>query len=143
MASFFYNFDHFSRYIAVHEINASLGPARSLALPFFYALMGCDSTSSFYYHPVKRAWNVWLTMPGVTNTFCILSGPRPSLQIVERCLRILEEFVCKVYDVPDDIKTLNEARAYLFLHKKKSFDRLPPTSDAFKLHVLRSVHQVF
>ena len=35
------------RYIPIHEIAASLGPAKSQALPIFHAYTGCDTVSSF------------------------------------------------------------------------------------------------
>ena len=35
------------RYIPAHEICASLGPRRLLALPVFHAYTGCDSVSHF------------------------------------------------------------------------------------------------
>ena len=35
------------RYIAAHEIAASLGPIKSVVLPMFHAYTGCDTVSSF------------------------------------------------------------------------------------------------
>ena len=36
------------RYVAIHEVVASLGQVRSLALPGFHVFTGCDTTSSFF-----------------------------------------------------------------------------------------------
>ena len=36
------------QYIAAHEIFASLGPSKSLTLPMFHALTGCDTVSFFH-----------------------------------------------------------------------------------------------
>ena len=35
------------RFISTHEIDSGLGPGRSLALPMFHALTGCDTVSTF------------------------------------------------------------------------------------------------
>ena len=78
------------RYIAVHEISASQGPSKSLALPFFYSFLGCDTTSSFFKKGKLMAQNLWQTMPEVIKVFqnpgqeifllCLFGGqksPRP------------------------------------------------------------------
>ncbi len=49
---------HF-RYIAAHEIAASLGPNKSQALPMFHAYTGCDTVSSFATRGKKTAWDTW------------------------------------------------------------------------------------
>jgi hypothetical protein len=54
------------RQIAIHHIAAKLGKDKGMALPFFHALTGCDTTSSFAYHGKKSAWDTWLAMPGMT-----------------------------------------------------------------------------
>ena len=47
------------RYIAIHEVVASLGQVRSLALPGFHAFAGCDTTSSFFGKGKKSAFSIW------------------------------------------------------------------------------------
>ena len=37
---------------------------------------------------------------------------------------------------------LDELRAYLFVTRKGDLRSLPPTEDAFRLHVLRSLYQI-
>ena len=44
------------RYIPVHIIVAQLGPAKSLELPAFHAVQGCDTTSSIFEKGKKTAW---------------------------------------------------------------------------------------
>ena len=46
------------RYLAAHEISATLGPEKARALPVFHALTGCDTVSSFAGHGKKTAWAV-------------------------------------------------------------------------------------
>ena len=44
------------RDIPIHEICSNLGPSKSLALPLFYAITGCDTTSQFLVCGKKTAW---------------------------------------------------------------------------------------
>ena len=41
------------RYLAAHEMASCLGLERSLALPMFHAMTGCDTVSSFVGHGKK------------------------------------------------------------------------------------------
>ena len=43
---------HF-KYIAAHEMSTSLGPHKSLSLPMFHALTGCDTVSRFAWRGKK------------------------------------------------------------------------------------------
>ena len=54
----------------------------SLALPFFHAFTGCDTTSSFYRHGKCKFWNTWMREdPEVTSTFIELSNAPTDDQI--------------------------------------------------------------
>ena len=44
------------RYIAAHELYASLGPEKSKSLPVFHAITGCDTVSAFAGRGKKAAW---------------------------------------------------------------------------------------
>lgn len=46
-------------YIAAHDITNSIGPQKSLAIPFFHAITGCDTTSAFYFKSKSSAWKAW------------------------------------------------------------------------------------
>ena len=61
------------RYIAAHKIANRLGPEKSLALPMFHTLTGCDTVSSFVSHGNKTAWNTWNVLPGLTDVLVQLS----------------------------------------------------------------------
>ena len=43
----------------VNKIAAVLGAEKSLPLPPFHALSGCDQVSSFYGKAKKTAWDIW------------------------------------------------------------------------------------
>ena len=46
------------RYIPAHEIVCNLGLLRSMTLPSFHSLTGCDMVSAFYGKGKKTAWGV-------------------------------------------------------------------------------------
>ena len=56
------------RYIAVDSIGKKLGQENSRALPFFHALTGCDTTSSFSNVGKKTAWYTWKAFSKITDT---------------------------------------------------------------------------
>ena len=50
------------RNIPVHTIRSNIGPLKSLALPLFHILIGCDTTSQFLGCGKKTAWAAWSSM---------------------------------------------------------------------------------
>ena len=133
----------FSRYIPAHAIAQSLGPAKAMALPAFHALTGCDTTSAFYGKGKKTAWSVWQSMPELTLPLQLLSSPLPTIEMIMTHTPTLQRFVMKLYGVSEDnITTVDGARLYLFLHKGRDFNHIPPSSDALHQHILRVAYQV-
>ena len=59
----------------------------------------------------------------------------------ETTLSTLERFVIVMYDRTSECIDLDTARRHMFTKKSKSLESLPPTSDAFKQHVKRTVYQ--
>lgn len=52
------------------QIVRVLGKMRSLALPLFHAITGCDTVSWFYGRGKQAAWNVWNQLgDDLTNAF--------------------------------------------------------------------------
>ena len=47
------------RYIPVRDIASSLGREKSLALPVFHAVTGCDTVSAFVGHGKRIVWSTW------------------------------------------------------------------------------------
>jgi hypothetical protein len=119
----------------------NLGPLRSLCLPAFHALSGCDTVSSFFGKGKRSAWQAWQACPGLTSALLELSSP-VSHDSVKRVLPIIETFVTRLYGV-ESVDLVNAARKTLFLNKGKQFVQIPPSSDALQLHLLHAVHQVF
>ncbi len=63
------------RYLAVHKMSSLLGPEKSMALPMFHALTGCDAVSAFVGHGKKTAWNTWKSCFADSST-CTHWNPR-------------------------------------------------------------------
>ena len=61
------------RYLSAHQIAVSLGPEKSLALPMFHALTGCDTVSGFVGHGKKTAWSTWIVFPELTDALLELA----------------------------------------------------------------------
>lgn len=127
------------RLIAVHELTEALGPDKSLVLPVFHSLTGCDTTSSFCGKGKKSAWEAWSSYPLATEAFFNLNDDEDCL--AEATISVLERFLIVMYDRTSDCTSLDAARMQMFTKKAKSLESLPPTSDAFLLHVKRTIFQ--
>jgi hypothetical protein len=128
-----------SRFIAVHELVAVLGPQKSSVLPLFHALTGCDTVSCFAGKGKKSAWNAWNAFPDVTCALQELACP--GNVISDTVLAVLERFVIVMYDRTSQYSDLDSCRRHLFTKRCTSLELLPPTSDAFLLHLKRAVLQ--
>lgn len=126
------------RYIAVHTIANRLGREKAKGLPFFHAVTGCDTTSSFSSIGKKTAWDTWTAFPEITETFVSLSSMPVSIstEILDR----LQRFVVLLYDRTCQYTQVNETRKMLFA-KGRQLDRIPPTEAALREHVKRSAYQ--
>ena len=61
-------------YVAVHDVVASIGKARAMAMTGFHAFTGCDTTSTFFGKGKKSAYAIWEKHPVFQNEFLELSG---------------------------------------------------------------------
>jgi hypothetical protein len=131
------------RFLAVHEMAVALGPNKCRGLPFFHALTGCDTVSSFGGRGKKTAWESWKACDEVTDitaAFCALAAtPNPS--IVDDYMDALERFVVLLYDRTSSQEHVNEARKHLFTQNARSIDALPPTREALRQHIKRAAYQ--
>ena len=84
------------KYIAVHQLVNTIQPQMCSTLPFFHALSGCDTVSSFSDRGKKTAWDTWLRFPEVTNAFeAVMMMPS---EIDDAVLSVLERFVVLTRD---------------------------------------------
>ena len=78
------------RYIPVHSIKEKLGERLWQSLPAFYALAGCDSTSSLSRHGKKKTWTI-LQGSATHQTTLSLFGQQPNLD--EKLAESTEDFI--------------------------------------------------
>ena len=126
------------RYIEVHKIAAGLGPEKTLALPAFHALTGCDQVLSFYSKGKKTAWDTWNVYEDVTPAFSTLSN-NPNTEAVYKSLPLLASFVVLMYDRTSSCVSANKARLDLFPTRTR-MDAIPPTYAALLQHVKRAAY---
>jgi len=122
------------RDIPVHEICSSLGPSKSLALPLFHSLTGCDTTSQFLGCGKKTAWAAWTSMPHLTDTLVALTQNPHLVTSESEQMQILERFVVIMYSKGCGANSVNEARRHLFTTGQRSLDNIPPTEAALFQH---------
>ena len=85
--------------ISINSIGDFLGEARSVSLPVFYALTGCETTSTFYGKAKKSAWQAWVQYPNVTPTFKFLANNPFHQLTVDSChFQQIERFAVIMYD---------------------------------------------
>ena len=75
------------RYLAIHEIEAAMGPQKALALTMFHTLTGCDTVSAFTSHGKRTAWITWNSFPELTEALLSLSFTSHS--IPEETMKII------------------------------------------------------
>ena len=118
-------------YIPVKEILSKWKLKDDIAkglLPF-HAVTGSDTTSFLYGHTKRTTLSAYMDHPTLLSSL----GNDP---ITEESLSEVERFVCLVYNVPEAM-TMDKARAILFT-RGVAQQRLPPTSDASKHHIMRA-----
>ena len=116
----------------VGQIAASLSPAVVNNILGFHALTGCDSTSSLTGIGKRVSWKVFCDNPD------LLHGVGRD---EDGTFEMVDEFVCKLYNIPLPQKGVDWARHHLFVKGKKSLETLPPTKDALELHIHRANYQ--
>ena len=105
-------------YYSINSIAFTLGERISNALPMFFTLTGCDSTSSFFRKGKKIAWITWKSYPEVTNAFlAIRENPFQQIKIDSEEFRCIERFIILLYDKDSITESVNDARRELFFKK--------------------------
>jgi len=118
------------RYIAVHEMVASMKKTQCQTLPVFHAFTGCDTVSAFAGRGKKTTWETWKSFAEVTDAFSdLLSMPS---EVSARSLSLLERFVVLMYDRNSDSREVNDARKQLFTQKSRTLENIPPTQASLR-----------
>lgn len=127
------------RYIAVHQMVATMNPTQCLTLPVFHAFTGCDTVSAFAGRGKRTAWETWKSFPEVNDAFLELLC-MPS-EVSEESRLLLERFVVLMYDRTSESTEVNDARKQLFTQKSRTLENIPPTQAALKEHIKRTCYQ--
>ena len=101
---------HF-RYIKFDDIDQSLGPDKSYALPMFYTLMSCNTTCFFSGKRKTCMWDTWMVYPDLAVALVSLSSQPQSVS--DEAMAIIERFVL-VYDQTSNLTSMNPARQFLY-----------------------------
>ena len=127
------------RVIPTHEIAISLGVRKSIVLPAFHAITGCDVTSAFAGRGKKTCWDVWTVFPELTAALHAISNCPDSIS--QETSALLERFVVLLYSKTLEAETVNEARQILFSKGNRTLENIPPTQGALQEHVKRAAYQ--
>ena len=76
-------------FFRVHEIYNQIGEVRARAMPFFYAMTGCDQVSFLLQITKLCPWKVWESFDDVTAVLVKLRN-QPSLNEVKDAMPTLE-----------------------------------------------------
>ena len=85
------------RDIPIHTIGSNIGPLKSLALPLFHSLTGCDTTSQFLGCGKKTAWTACSSMPELTDTLLALTYNPDLFCLNSVYMQRIESFVVLMY----------------------------------------------
>lgn len=126
------------KFLPVHEIRNNMQGDVVSALPLYHAVTGCDSTSQFYGLGKKSTWSVLIKHPHLLSG--LFTG-RINEFISTTNISLVEQYIMLLYSKSaEQHQSINSLRAQLF-HTTDNPSKLPPTSDAMKLHILRAMYQ--
>ena len=132
------NLVHYS----IRRIYNELGDSKSKAFLFFHAFTGCDTVSAFCGKGKKTALSTWKAFRNATKVFEQLSlNPFQLLDENSSEWDIIQRFVINMYIKSSPLTKVNDTRMEIFCKKNQSMENLPPTEDALKQHVKRSIFQ--
>ena len=87
----------------------------------------------------KSAWQTWNVCKEISTTSTKLSQCVTALDNAD--LQSLEKFVVVIYDRSSADTRVNDVRLNLFARKQRTYDAIPPTQSALKLHSKRAAYQ--
>jgi len=106
-----------------------------------YILSGCDTVSYPFRIGKKRALKVTFECTEILGPLAEYGTHGKSLDVSTEVVSSARNFFLALYGNKEFSGTLDELRCHLFMTKKGDICSLPPTEDAFLLHLLRSLHQ--
>ena len=103
------------------------------ALLGFHGVTGCDTVSQFSGYGKKTAWKTFLKHPQLLEEL-------GKMDVSDKISHDIQQFVIKMYAPSSAVSNINDLRAKLF-HQGKVPQKLPPSEDTLKQHVLRANYQ--
>ena len=107
-----------------------------------YILSGCDTVSYLYRRGKRRAYKTAVDHLADLLPLCRYGDPEKSLDIQEDVVTAARQYMVSLYDRNGFGGNLDALRAHLFANIKGDMRCLPPTEDAFQLHLRRALHQL-
>lgn len=129
----------YRRWLPIHTYARCLKEEICRALPFWFALTGCDTVSMFAGRGKKTAWSVWEVYPEVTESFVRVATEMNEISKTD--FEKIERYVVLLYDRTSLSLNVNECRRNLFTKKARAVEAIPPTKDALEQHVRRAILQ--
>lgn len=125
---------HLKRFISIKELCTALEEPVCILLPFFHALTGCDTTSSFFGHGKKSAFRIFKRFLE-TSTF-----EKITESSIETAFELSQKYILMLYNAKA-ATDLNELRFHLAVNSNKKVECFPPTNSSTLQHVLRALYQ--
>jgi len=107
-----------------------------------YTLTGCDTVSYPYRRGKRRAYKAAVDHMADLLPLARYGDPEESLDVQDDVVTAARHYMTSLYDRSDFGGNLDALRAHLFGNIKGDMRCLPPTEDAFQLHLLRALHQL-
>jgi len=107
-----------------------------------YILTGCDTVSYPYRRGKRRAYKT--AIDSLINLLLLAryGDPGESLEVHDDVITAARCYMMSLYDRSNFGGSLDALRAHLFGNIKGDMHCLPPTEDAFQLHLRRALHQL-
>ena len=107
----------------------------------FHAFTGCDPIPSIRNKGKKTCWDLWQKYPEFTAAFSALSQMSPSKDDIAKAIPILNKYVARLFQITDQFQDVDSLRLHLFFHTGKSFESIPPSSDAVTYQAYRAAFE--
>ncbi|KAJ8377976.1 hypothetical protein AAFF_G00249660 [Aldrovandia affinis] len=107
-----------------------------------YILTGCDTVSYLYRRGKKLAYKTAVDHLEDLLPLCRYGDPGESLDVKEDVVTAARQYMVSLYERSDFSGNLDALQAHLFGNIKGDMRYLPPTEDAFQLHLRRALHQL-
>ena len=110
-----------------------------LALPAIHTLSGCDSTSAFVGVGKVKLYDTVCNNERFLDAAALIGK---ETTVTETLFDILEELYCRLHGFKSQTSISNCRYETLIRKKMPDPERIPPTSDALRLHIMRCNYQI-